>query len=159
IVNGEQLALEQAGNKAGEHPIKLVSLDNSTAQAGNWTPEATSANALKAAQDKDTAGYIGEVKSGAGGGSSPGPYAGQGPPVSPANTAVGLTVDEPGATPGEPAKYYPTGQRTYTRIVARDSIKGPVMVQVMKEDGCTKVQLTNDKEVYGAGLATAIEDA
>ena len=26
----------------------------------------------------------------------------------------------------------------------------------MKEDGCTKVQLTNDKEVYGAGLAQAI---
>ena len=30
------------------------------------------------------------------------------------------------------------------------------MVSVMKEDGCTKVQLTNDKEVYGAGLAQAI---
>ena len=27
----------------------------------------------------------------------------------------------------------------------------------MKEDGCTKVQLTNDKEVYGAGLAKNIE--
>ena len=27
----------------------------------------------------------------------------------------------------------------------------------MKEDGCTKVQLTNDKEVYGAGLANNIE--
>ena len=33
------------------------------------------------------------------------------------------------------------------------------MVSVMKEDGCTKVQLTNDKEVYGAGLAQAIEAA
>ena len=30
------------------------------------------------------------------------------------------------------------------------------MVSTMKEDGCTKVQLTNDKEVYGAGLAQAI---
>jgi branched-chain amino acid transport system substrate-binding protein len=29
----------------------------------------------------------------------------------------------------------------------------------MKEDGCTKVQMTNDKEVYGAGLATNIETA
>ena len=34
IVNGMELALEQAGNKAGEHTIKYVSLDNSTAQAG-----------------------------------------------------------------------------------------------------------------------------
>ena len=30
------------------------------------------------------------------------------------------------------------------------------MVSTMKEDGCTKVQVTNDKEVYGAGLAQAI---
>ena len=81
------------------------------------------------------------------------------PQISPANTAVGLTTDEPGSNAGEPDKFYPTGTRTYARIVARDSIKGPVMVDVMKEDGCTKVQLTNDKEVYGAGLATAIEDA
>jgi branched-chain amino acid transport system substrate-binding protein len=42
------------------------------------------------------------------------------------------------------------------RVVARDSIKGPAMVSTMKEDGCTKVELTNDKEVYGAGLAQAI---
>ena len=35
----------------------------------------------------------------------------------PANTYVGLTTDEPGAEPGEPDKYYPTGKRTYARIV------------------------------------------
>jgi branched-chain amino acid transport system substrate-binding protein len=38
IVNGMELALEQAGNKAGEHTIKFVSLDNSTAQAGTGRP-------------------------------------------------------------------------------------------------------------------------
>src|SRR5205809_29995 len=61
------------------------------------------------------------------------------PQISPSNTAVGLTVKEPGATPGEPDKYYPSGQRTYTRIVARDSIKGPAMTKLMQEDGCTKL--------------------
>jgi branched-chain amino acid transport system substrate-binding protein len=41
------------------------------------------------------------------------------PQVSPANTYVGLTTDEPGVSaPGEPEKYYPTGNRTYLRIVA-----------------------------------------
>jgi branched-chain amino acid transport system substrate-binding protein len=159
IVNGMKLALEQAGNKAGNHPIKYVSLDNSTAQAGSWTPEATTANARKAAQDDTTAVYLGEFNSGAAAVSIPILNEAGVPQISPANTAVGLTTDEPGATPGEPAKYYPSGQRTYVRIVARDSIKGPAMVAVMKEDGCTKVQLTNDKEVYGAGLAQAIVNA
>ena len=159
VVNGYELALEQAGNKAGEHTIEFVSLDNSTAQAGAWTPEATQANARKAAQDDTTGVYLGEFNSGAAAISIPLLNEAAVPQISPANTAVGLTVDEPGATSGEPDKYYPTGQRTYARIVARDSIKGPALVSVMKEDGCTKVQLTNDKEVYGAGLAEAIETA
>src|SRR3954468_16346339 len=42
LVNGAKLALEQAGNKAGDHTIKYVSLDDASAQQGNWTPEATS---------------------------------------------------------------------------------------------------------------------
>ena len=79
--------------------------------------------------------------------------------ISPANTAVGLTTDQPGSKPGEPDKYYPTGTRNYTRIVPKDTIQGAALATVMKEDGCTKVQLTNDKEVYGAGLANNIEIA
>ena len=42
-------------------------------------------------------------------------------------------------SPGEPDKYYPTGQRTYTRIVPKDTIQGAALATVMKEDGCTKV--------------------
>ncbi len=159
IVNGMQLALDQAGGKAGGHTIKYESLDNSSAQAGQWTPEATTANARKAAQDDATAIYLGEFNSGAAAVSIPILNEGGVPQVSPANTAVGLTVDEPGATAGEPDKYYPTGERTYARIAIRDSIQAPALLSVMKEDGCTKLAMTNDKEVYGAGLAQAIEAA
>jgi branched-chain amino acid transport system substrate-binding protein len=159
MVNGIKLALEQAGNKAGDFTVQYESLDDSTAQAGSWTPEATTANARKAAQDDATAVYIGEFNSGASAVSIPILNEGGVPQISPANTAVGLTSDEPGANPGEPDKYYPTGQRTYTRIVPKDTIQGAALATVMKEDGCTKVQLTNDKEVYGAGLASNIESA
>ena len=41
LVNGIKLALEQAGGKAGDITVKYESLDDSTAQAGSWTPEAT----------------------------------------------------------------------------------------------------------------------
>ena len=156
VVNGMQLALDENNGKAGNFSVKYVSLDNSTAQAGSWTPEATTANARKVAQDDTAVVYLGEFNSGAAAVSIPVLNEAGVPMISPANTAVGLTTKDPGATPGEPDKYYPTGQRNYVRVVARDSIKGPAMVSVMKEDGCTKVQLTNDKEVYGAGLAQAI---
>jgi len=157
LVNGAKLAVEQAGNKAGGHTIKYVPLDDSTAQAGNWTPEATSANALKAAQDDSTAVYIGEFNSGASKVSIPILSEAGVPQISPANTYVGLTTDDPGSEPGEPDKYYPTGDRTYTRIVPKDTIQAAALVTLMKGDGCTKVAMTNDKEVYGAGLARVVE--
>jgi branched-chain amino acid transport system substrate-binding protein len=159
LVNGAKLALEQAGGRAGSFKITYKSLDDSTAQAGQWTPEATSANARRAAQDDSTAVYIGEFNSGATAVSLPILNEGGVPQISPANTAVGLTSDEAGAAPGEPDKYYPTGQRTYARIVPKDTIQGAALVTLMKADGCAKVFMTNDKEVYGAGLATNIQAA
>jgi branched-chain amino acid transport system substrate-binding protein len=159
VVNGAKLALEQAGNKAGNIPVKYISLDDSTAQAGQWTPELTSSNARKAAQDDSTAAYIGEFNSGASAVSIPILNEGGVPQISPSNTAVGLTTDNPGATAGEPDKYYPTGKRTYTRIVPLDTIQGAAIVAQAKEDGCTKIAMTNDKEVYGAGLAGNVEIA
>jgi branched-chain amino acid transport system substrate-binding protein len=159
MVKGIELALEQAGGKAGDFTIEYESLDDSTAQAGSWTPEATTSNARKAAQDDQTAVYIGEFNSGASAISIPVLNEAGVPQISPANTAVGLTSDEPGADAGEPDKYYPSGQRTYTRIVPKDTIQGAALATVMKEDGCTKVFMTNDKEVYGAGLAKNIQSS
>jgi branched-chain amino acid transport system substrate-binding protein len=157
MVDGIKLALEQKGGKAGPHTIKYESLDDSTAQAGSWTPEAESANALKAAQDESTGIYIGPFNSGAAKVSIPILSEAAVPQISPANTYVGLTTNEDGSEPGEPDKYYPTGDRTYTRIVPRDTIQAAALVTLMKQDGCTKVAMTNDKEVYGAGLARVIE--
>jgi branched-chain amino acid transport system substrate-binding protein len=159
MVNGIKLALEQHDGKAGDVEVNYTSLDDSTAQAGNWTPEATQANAQKVAQDDSSIAYIGEFNSGASAVSIPilneVPVA----QISPSNTAVGLTSDEPGADKGEPDKYYPTGERNYLRIVPKDTIQGAALATVMKQDGCTTVYILNDKEVYGAGLARNIESS
>jgi branched-chain amino acid transport system substrate-binding protein len=157
MVEGIKLALEQRGGKAGSTTVKYTSLDDSTAQAGTWTPEATQANARKVAQDDAAVAYIGEFNSGASAVSIPllneVPVA----QVSPANTYVGLTSDEPGSEPGEPEKFYPTGERNYLRIVPKDTIQAAALATLMKEDGCKKAYILNDKEVYGAGLARNIE--
>jgi len=154
LVNGIKLALQQAGNKAGQFTIKYQSLDDSTAQTGKWDPGQTSSDARKAAQDKSTILYIGEFNSGASAISIPIlNRAGIGQ-ISPANTAVGLTSNAAGASPGEPQKYYPTGKRTYVRVVPKDTVQGAALATVMKSDGCKKPYILNDKEVYGQGLAT-----
>jgi branched-chain amino acid transport system substrate-binding protein len=159
MVEGIRLALEQANGKAGEYTIKYTSLDDSTAQAGTWTPEAASANARRVAQDDSAIAYIGEFNSGASAISIPilneVPIA----QVSPANTYVGLTSDAPGSESGEPEKYYPTGNRHYLRIVPIDTIQGAALAALMKDEGCQKPYILNDKEVYGAGLARNIESS
>jgi branched-chain amino acid transport system substrate-binding protein len=159
MVEGIRLALEQGGGKAGDFTIKYTSLDDSTAQAGTWTPEAASANAREVAQDDSAIAYIGEFNSGASAISIPilneVPIA----QISPANTYVGLTTDAPGSEAGEPEKFYPTGNRTYLRIVPIDTIQGAALASLMNSEGCGNVYILNDKEVYGAGLATNIESS
>ncbi len=156
-VNGAKLALEQAGGKAGKFPIKYQSLDDSTAQQGGWEPGVTSANALKVAGDDSAVGYIGEFNSGATAVSLPILNEAGIAQVSPGNTAVGITTNDPGAEPGEPDKYYPTGKRTYARVLPKDTYQGAALAALAKEEGCASAYILNDKEVYGAGLARNIE--
>jgi branched-chain amino acid transport system substrate-binding protein len=158
-VNGAKLALKQVGGKVGKYNVKYVSLDDSTAAAGKWDPGQTSTNARKAASDKTTIAYIGEFNSGASAISIPIlNRAGIGQ-ISPSNTAVGLTSSVAGASPGEPAKYYPTGKRTYVRVVPKDTVQGAADASILKADGCKKPFVLNDKEVYGSGLGTNAVDS
>jgi branched-chain amino acid transport system substrate-binding protein len=158
LVNGIKLALSQAGGKAGQWTVNYQSLDDSTAAAGKWDPGQTAANARKVATDPKAVYYIGEFNSGASEVSIPILNQAGLPQVSPANTYVGLTTNLPPASaPGEPQKYYPSGTRTYLRIVPIDSIQAAAGLIAMKNAGCTKVAIANDKEAYGAGLATLLE--
>src|SRR5258708_6591787 len=151
-----KLALSQAGGKAGQGTVNYQSLDDSTAAAAKWDPGQTAANARKVATDPKAVSYIGESNSGASEVSIPILNQGGIPQVSPANTYVGLTTNLPGSAPGEPQKYYPTGTRTYLRIVPIDSIQAAAGLIAMKNAGCTKVAVANDKEAYGQGLATLL---
>jgi branched-chain amino acid transport system substrate-binding protein len=156
-VNGAKLALKQAGGRVGDFSIDYVSLDDSTAQAGGWEPGQTASNARKAISDDATIAYIGEFNSGATAVSLPLLNEAGIAQVSPGNTAVGITSDDPGASPGEPDKYYPTGKRTYARILPKDTYQGAALAALAKEEGCASAYILNDKEVYGAGLARNVE--
>ena len=157
VVNGEKLALEEAGGKVGKFTIKYVSLDDATAAAGKWDPGQTSADARKAAQDPSTIVYLGEFNSGASAISIPILNEANTLQISPSNTYVGLTRAE-GADKGEPDKYYPAGKRTYGRVVPADHIQAAAQVTYQKDQGCKKVYILNDKEVYGKGIAVQVEN-
>jgi branched-chain amino acid transport system substrate-binding protein len=158
MVNGIKLALSQAGGKAGKFTVNYVSMDDSTATSAATTCDVTqsAANARRAATDPKAVLYIGEFNSGCSKVTIPITNQAGLPQISPANTYVGLTTNDPGSAPGEPQKYYPTGKRTYLRIVPRDSIQAKAGLIAMKQAGCTRVAVNNDKTAYGAGLAVQV---
>jgi branched-chain amino acid transport system substrate-binding protein len=156
VVQGARLALEEAGGRAGPHRVRHISLDNSTARAGTWTPENTATNTRRAAQDESAIAYIGEFNSGASTISIPMlnevPIA----QISPSNTAIGLTRGGPGADLGEPTKYYPTGRRHYFRLLPNDRIQAGAVAVAMRNRRCRRVAILNDGEVYGAGMGVLV---
>ena len=159
LINGAKLALAQAGGKAGQFKVNYISLDDSTATSAATTCDVnqSAANARKAATDPKAVYYLGEFNSGCSKVTIPILNQAGVPQVSPANTYVGLTTNDPGSAPGEPQKYYPTGKRTYLRLVPRDSIQAVAGLIALKQEGCTRVADTNDKTAYGAGLATQVQ--
>ena len=72
--------------------------------------------------------------------------------VSPAATAVGLTKLVPGAEKGEPDRFYPTGERTFARVVPADDVQASAAARWAKELGARRVFLVDDRSVEGRGL-------
>ena len=159
MVNGIKLALSEAGGKAGQFTVNYVSLDDSTATSAATTCDTgqSEANARRAVTDSKAVLYIGEFNSSCSKVTIPITNQVGLPQLSPANTLVGLTTNLPGSTPGEPQKYYPTGKRTYLRIVPIDKIQARAGLITMKQAGCSRVAVNNDKTAYGDGLATQVQ--
>jgi branched-chain amino acid transport system substrate-binding protein len=154
VVDGEKMALQKAGNKVGKYTIKYVSLDDATPAEGKWEAGQVSSNARTAAQNQNTILYLGEFNSGATAVSLPILNRSGILQISPSNTAVGLTKKS--ADPAEPAKYYPTGKRTYGRVVPADNIQSAAQVTYMKSLGVKKLYVLDDKEVYGKGVGDGV---
>jgi branched-chain amino acid transport system substrate-binding protein len=154
VLSGAQLALAQIHGRIGHYRIELKPLDDATVQRRQWDPGQTTLNAREAVQDPTTIGYLGDLDSGASAVSIPILNRAGIPQISPGSTAVGLTSDGPGAAPGEPEKYYPTGERTFARVVPNDAVQSAAMLKLQLSFGCRKTVALDDDEVDGEDMAT-----
>ena len=156
---GATLALADVHGHIGGFRIDLKTLDDATAQRGGWDPGQTTINARIAVLDPTTIGYVGEMNSGASAVSIPPLNRAGIPQVSPTSSAVGLTTSDAGSFPGEPQKYYPTGVRTFARVVPNDTVQAIAQVRVQQSMGCRNVYVLNDGEVDGVAAASSYEVA
>ena len=149
VLGGARIALDQVHGRIGRYRVVLRWMDDSTAKRGSWDPGQTTLNAHQAMNDNTTIGYIGEYNSGASAISIPLLNRMDIPQISPTSTAVGLTSHGIGAAPGEPQKYYPTGIRTYARVVPSDAIEATAQVRLQQQAGCSKTYILDDGEFDG----------
>ena len=156
IVRAMEMALEENGGMAGDVRIEYVSLDDADPELGFWEPGQVEENARAAADDDTTIAYIGEFNSPASVYSIPILNEAGILQVSPSNTAVGLTRSD-GAQPGEPDIYYPTGERTYGRVIPADHVQAGAIATWMRDHGCTSVFILNDGGPYGKPIADQVE--
>ena len=156
IVNGIKLALDEVGYKIGGFTLEYQDLDDATAAAGSWDASREGANAKLAAQDDDVMVYIGTYNSGAAKVSMPDLNRAKIMMISPANTTPSLTKPGTGDK-DEPARYRPTGEVTYFRVVPTDDIQGPVSAQWAKSMGVTSIYILDDTELYGKSLANQVK--
>jgi branched-chain amino acid transport system substrate-binding protein len=159
VVSGARLALSQIHGRIGNYRIALKVLDDATAQRRGWDPGQTTINARVAVLDPTTVGYLGELNSGASAVSIPPLNRAGIPQVSPASTAVGLTSSGPSAFPGEPQKYYPSGVRTFVRVVPNDAVQSIAQVRAQRGLGCRTTYVLDDGEVDGADAARSFDVA
>jgi branched-chain amino acid transport system substrate-binding protein len=159
VLHGAQLALDAVHGRIGGYRVELRPLDDALAKTGTWDPGQTTADVHAALLDKTMIGYIGDFDSGASAVSIPLLNRLEVPQISPASTAVGLTSDGPGASPGEPDKYYPIGRRTFARVVPSDAVQAAVQAKLQRSLGCRNVYVLDDDEFDGRDFAQSFEIA
>jgi len=155
IVNGEKLALAQAGGRVGPFTVSYVSQDDANPKSGEWAPGVTASNAKAAAEDTTTIAYLGDYDSGATAVSLPLINAAGILQVSPASPYVGLTSSLD-AGQDEPERFYPSGQRTFGRLQPGDPVQAAAQVRLMQEMGVHRVYLLNDQEPFDIPLVEII---
>ena len=138
--------------RAGTYPLAYQSCDDSTAQTGLFDPVKCAANARAYSRDTSVIGVVGPLNSGC---------AYEEIPV--ANRAdlaiVGPTTSDPGLTrsafraPRDAlTRLYPTGRRTFARLLAPDDAEAAAAAVLAHRLGRRRVYVLHDGG-YGAALA------
>jgi branched-chain amino acid transport system substrate-binding protein len=152
-LDGARMALADAHGQMGRYRIVLKVLDDSTVASDGWDPNKTTLNTRLVVQDPTAVGYLGDFNSGASAISIPLLNRTGIAQISSGSTAVGLTSTGPGAAPGEPQKYYPTGRRTFARVVPTDASQALALLAIQSRIGCQKTFVLHDGEFDGFDAA------
>lgn len=153
-VHAMQLALEEANKRAGDFTVELE-VCNTAGPDGMPVTEQVQACAKKAADNPDVLVFIGSFTSGESKNSIPILNRAGVAQISPSASYPGLT--KPGFAAGEPGTYYPSGKRTFFRMITPDDMQGPAAALWIKDLGLSRVYIVGGEDAYGRGLVQSFQ--
>jgi branched-chain amino acid transport system substrate-binding protein len=156
INDGETLALEQAHARGLDRNVSIALINDAQQAAGGWDRQTTSHAAEAAGQDIDAVAYIGDFDSAASAISLPLINENDILQVSPASPYIGLTDANPLDQTGEPAIYYPSGNRTFARLSPSDVAEASATASFMRSLDVRRVYLLSDTAAVSAPYDSVI---
>jgi DNA-binding SARP family transcriptional activator/ABC-type branched-subunit amino acid transport system substrate-binding protein len=154
--------------RAGRYAIGYQACDDSTAAESSLATTRCASNAKAYAANDSVIGVIGPFNSNCATAAipianraRPGPLA----LISPSATYVGLTRRGAGLRPGEPESYYPTGTRSFVRLIPADDLQAAADAMLAQRLGLRRVFLLTqrpvprEREPYGIGITSAFRSA
>lgn len=156
VADGQRLALEDAQGRAGAYRVRLVQLDSSGPEGGGWDPGVVEANADRAAKDPAAIAYLGELDFGGSAISVPVTNREGLLQVSPSDGITSLTLPAPGAGGAGPERYYPSGTRTFARLVPVDRLQAEALVDWALEGNTANAAIVHDSTPFGRDMASQL---
>jgi len=155
VAAGERQALTDAGARAGRYRIRLIELSSSKPNGGNWDPGQVNENAKRAANDRRAIAYLGELNLGASAVSVPVTNERGLLQVSPGDGLACLTEQPPRSAAG-PERYYPSGRRSFLRLVPDDEVQARLIADRLAALGVERPALIVGTGVYARELAAEL---
>ena len=155
MVDAQKLLLLQAGGRAGELGVNFVSVDEGPAGA-DAPPRIAGRAAEDVIRDPQVIAVIGALRSHTARTSIPLFNAAGVLHVSPGAGYAGFT--EPVA-PGEPQRWYPSGVRTFSRLIGDDVDQAAALLAAARRAGGARVAVEAEAGQEAEGLVAALERA
>jgi branched-chain amino acid transport system substrate-binding protein len=157
-----KMVLAQRGWRAGDLTVGVQVCDEASAASPLPSPSKCARNAKAFAADPSVVAVVGPVTSTCVGAMLPivnrapgGPL----PVVGMSSTYLGLTRGGPGVVRGHPDALYPTGERSFVRVVPADDVQGAAGALYAQRLGVRRPYVLHHDEAWGVGVATAFGTA
>ena len=159
IVNGEALALYDAGGHIGKLHVSLASLNDAADPiTGTTQTTQTGFSAHTASSDLSTVAYIGDLDSASTAISLPLNNENDILQISPGSSYIGFTDSNPFDFTGDPSYFYPNGVQTFARLVPSDLAEAEATVKYMRSLGVARLEVLGDDSYppYDSAIANLV---